>query len=62
MTVITTQYEMAWGKKPRGSGTWYFFNQKEDWEYIFRGTFREAKMAAQAVAKAAGINIIKVGS
>ena len=62
MTVSTTQYEWTWGKKPRGHGNWWFFSNDEKWSYRFHGTFTEAKKAALAVAKQAGIYSIKVGT
>lgn len=62
MTVSTAQYEFTWGKKPRGTGFWWFFSNDEKWSYSFHGRFTEAKKAAVAMATAAGISNIKVGT
>ena len=62
ITISTAQYEWAYGKKPRGNGTWFFFNSDETWSYFFWGSYTDARKAARAMAKHAGVTFIKVGT
>lgn len=61
MTVRTNEYEWSHGKKPRGYGWWYFYN-KNGWNYSATGMYGECKKQAMADAKANGIGSIIVSS
>ena len=72
VTVNTTQFEMAHGKKPRGGSEfsqWAFFmgSSASAGETVkdavwFKGTFAQAKKQAVAHAKANGFHTVRVGS
>lgn len=55
--VITTAYEFAHGKKPRGTGTWAFGlrrNTPADMISWHSGTYAQAKRKAQEVFRGCG--------
>ena len=66
VTIITDEYELAHGKKPRGDGGWAFFrhshcsvvHEEPIWK---QGTFSEAKRQAVNVARSEGVRFLYVG-
>jgi hypothetical protein len=60
--ISTTEYEFAHGKKPRGSGQWAFFFDRNPEPMWFTGSFAQAKTFATAWAVTKGYRSIKVGS
>ena len=58
MTVWTSKYEAAHGKKPRGFGTWFF--QIGDKEMPIVGTYSEAKKMACQMARQEKVTAIYV--
>ena len=62
--VITTEYEFVHGKKPRGTGRW-FFSIKEgavDAAIFMTGTYSEATKGAKKFARSVGVSEIQVGA
>lgn len=49
--VRTERYEWAYGKKPRGIGTWAFGDSEDKKIEFFSGTYTEAKSKAIKWAK-----------
>lgn len=65
VTVDYMQYIGAWGKQPKGSGTWAFFFGNEQHindAHFYKGTFAECTRRAVLEARAAGFDLISVGS
>lgn len=58
-----TQFQAAHGRKPRGTGNWWFrFSGNGRSEQNWQGTFCEAKKQAMAFAKKNGFDRVEVGS
>ncbi len=70
VTVSTTEFEFAHGKKPRGYGRWGFyfgFNRTlgstvDPWFAPGSMNYGAAKKAAVAEARSRGFTLVKVGS
>ena len=66
MTKVTfsdNQFQAAHGRKPRGTGNWWFrFSGNGRSEQNWHGTFSEAKKQAMAFAKQNGFDRVEVGS
>jgi len=60
ITVNTSSYEFAHGKKPRGYGSWVF-EFAGGFAHI-QGTYAEAKQQAKAKAHRLGVHSIKLSS
>ena len=63
--IDTTQYEAAHGRKPRGTGNWFFFfDNDRDVMNAFQayGSYTNAKKQAIVEATSRGVSIIHVGS
>lgn len=59
ITVDTSTFERSHGKKPRGYGSWAFYNKPDhgdefDKLFFANGTYTEAKKAALAFAAESG--------
>jgi hypothetical protein len=61
--IETKDFELAHGRKPRGTGHWAFFfdNDPQPW-WVPEATFTAAKKAALAEAYRRGAMRVKVGS
>lgn len=59
-----SDYINAWGKAPRGRGSWAFFwgRNGQGEAHWYNGTLAQACKAAAEEARAAGVGIISVGS
>jgi hypothetical protein len=64
MEVDRTQYEIAHGKSPRGTGLWMFaLGRNGAWtEFSFNGKFGDALRAAKQDAKSIGCTVVVVQS
>jgi len=60
VTVSTTEYEFAHGRKPRGYGLWVFYFAG-GFAHI-QGTYAEAKKQAKAKAHRLEVHTIKLSS
>ena len=62
--VITTEYEFVHGKKPRGTGHWFFHIKEGAVEAAISmpGTYTEATKGAKKFARNIGVSEIKVGA
>jgi len=62
--VSTTEYEFVHGKKPRGTGHWFFYIKEGAVEASIwmTGTYSEATHGAKKFAKNIGATEIKVGA
>lgn len=60
VTINTTQYEFAYGRKPRGFGNWYFKIGKIERSYT--GMYSQVCKNAKADAKADQVSTVKLMS
>ncbi len=58
--VKTSTYEFSHGFPPRGGGYWAFLIGEKQEFILGNKLYREAKKAAQAIAKERGIAVIEV--
>jgi len=63
VTVSTTEYEFAHGKKPRGYGRWAFLLACNKQDIVFyTGKYSDCLKQAKAQAKSCGYTAIAVGA
>jgi hypothetical protein len=69
--VSTTDYEFVHGKKPRGTGHWFFYIMEKvampelaeiEATFFVTGTYAEATKEAKKIAKNIGASEVKVGA